>query len=261
MNKITIVKDYIRYYFKSKTKHAIHSPFVFEFVTNVLNQKKTQNKQLAQIETLRKELSLSDKKIEISDFGAGSTTKRNIKSVGEIVLHSAKSKKYAHLLYRIIEYYQIGHILELGTSSGLTSMYLATAPSAKKVITIEGCPQIAKLAEENFKKLQIKNIIPIVGNFDIILSEILQKNPEIDFVFFDGNHTEEATLRYFNQCLPSISNNSIFIFDDINWSEGMKAAWEQIKQNPSVKVTIDLFFIGIVFFRKELSKEDFVIRY
>ena len=134
MNKLTIVKDYIRYYFKSKTKHAIHSPFVFEFVTNVLKQKKTQNKQLAQIETLRKELSLSDKKIEITDFGAGSATKRKTKSVSEIVLHSAKSKKYAHLLYRIIEYYQIRHILELGTSSGLTSMYLATAPSAKKAI-------------------------------------------------------------------------------------------------------------------------------
>ena len=87
------------------------------------------------------------------------------------------------------------------------------------------------------------------------------KEKKFDFIFFDANHREEATIRYFEQCLPSINNETIFVFDDINWSEGMKQAWSQIKNHPSVTTSIDLFFLGIIFFRKELSKEDFVIRF
>ena len=140
-------------------------------------------------------------------------------------------------------------------------MYLAAPSCVNRLVTIEGCPETAKLAEGNFKKINIKNIKQIIGNFDDVLPETLKQYSNPDFIFFDGNHTEEATLRYFRQCFPFISNESIFIFDDINWSQGMKNAWNKIKDHHSVKVTIDLFFIGIIFFRKELSKENFVIRF
>jgi predicted O-methyltransferase YrrM len=246
----------------AKTKYSIHSPFVFDFVTNVLEQKKVKNEQLNNIEKLRKELSSSKKEIEVHDFGAGSDFKKtNTKKISEIVRNSTKSRKYANLLYRIITHYKTQNILELGTSAGLTSMYLSAPTCVNNLFTVEGCPETAKLAEDNFKKLNIKNIKQIIGNFDNVLPDILKQYPNFDFIFFDGNHTKEATLRYFGQCLSFISNESIFVFDDINWSKGMKDAWNSIKEHNVTSVTIDLFFIGIVFFRKELSKENFVIRY
>ena len=262
MKKYKVIKDYLKYYFRAKTKYSIHSPFVFDFVTNVLEQKKVRTEQLYKIEKLRKELSSFNNEIEIKDFGAGSELNNNhTKKISEIVRNSAKSRKYANLFYRIITHYNSKNILELGTSGGLTSLYLSSPSCVNNVITIEGCPETAKLAEDNFKCLDIKNIKQIIGNFDNVLSDVLKQYPNFDFIFFDGNHTEEATLRYFEQCLKSVSNESIFIFDDINWSEGMKNAWNSIKENTSVSVTIDLFFIGIVFFRKELSKENFVIKF
>ena len=262
MKKYKVIKEYLKYYFRAKTKYSIHSPFVFDFVTNILEQKKVRTEQLNKIETLRKELSSNNKKIEIKDFGAGSELNNNHKKkISEIIRNSAKSRKYANLFYRIIIHYNSKNILELGTSAGLTSMYLSLPSCVNNLITIEGCSETARLAEDNFNKVNLKNIKQIVGNFDDVLSDALKQYPNFDFIFFDGNHTEQATLRYFEQCLKYISNESIFIFDDINWSEGMKNAWNKIKENTSVSLTIDLFFIGIVFFRKELSKENFVIRY
>jgi predicted O-methyltransferase YrrM len=261
MNKYRIIKDYIIYYFGAKTKYAIHSPFVFEFVTKILEQKNARNEQLEKIEKLRKELHSSDKEINVLDLGASAENYRtNKRKVSEIIKNSAKSRKYANLLFRIQYYYGLHSILELGTSTGISSMYMATSPEYN-VTTIEGCPETAKLAMENFNTLGFKNIRQMIGDFDIILPEVLLQGKNFDCIFFDGNHKEDATLNYFKQCLPYINNNSVFIFDDINWSEGMRNAWDTIKLNPSVRVTIDLFFIGIVFFRKELSKENFVIRF
>ena len=262
MNKYRIIRDYICYYLKAKTKHSIHSPFVFEFVTKVLNQKAVVNEKILKIEKLRKELLSSSKEINVKDFGAGSKfAQSSLCVVSKIVKNSSKSKKYSNLLFRIINYYKLSKILELGTSAGISSMYMASASPEIKLITIEGCHETARIAEENFNKIGLKNITQIVGNFDDVLLKVLDREKYFDCVFFDGNHSKDATIRYFEQCLPYIGNNTFFIFDDINWSEGMKQAWSYIIKHPSVKVSIDLFFIGIVFFRKELSKEDFIIRF
>lgn len=259
MIKTRFIIDYISYYFKAKTKYSIHSPFVFEFVTKVLDQKKIRNEQIENIEKIRSELLHSSTIINVVDFGAGSSSHQTIlRKVKEIVKSSSKSRKYANLLYRIINYYKLKNVLELGTSVGLSSMYMAAA--GDNVVTIEGCPETAKFARENFTRSGFENIQQRIGNIDDLLLEIV-KQQSFDCVFFDGNHTEEATIRYFELCLKSIKNESVFIFDDINWSDGMKKAWNNIKLHTSVRVKIDLFFMGIVFFRKELSKEDFTIRF
>ena len=261
MNKYEFVKNYFKYYFKANTKHSIHSPFVFEFVTKVLESKIDAVEKLKEVENLRKDLLSSSQELNIIDLGANNIQNSCYrKRVRAIVKNSAKSKKYARLLYKIAKFYKLNNILELGTSAGFSSMYFAAA-GHNNVITVEGSPETAGLAAENFAKLNFKNIQVIKGNFDDVLPNILKNTESFDCVFFDGNHKEEATLNYFEQCLHHINNDTVFIFDDINWSEGMQKAWHNIMQHTSVKVTIDLYFLGIVFFRKELSKENFVIRY
>lgn len=257
MKKVKFILKYFKYYFSAKTKHGIHSPFVFDLATSVL-ENKNQFYDYEKIEKLRSKLLENTKEIFVTDLGAGKSGKRRI---CDIAKQAEKSKKYGQLLFRLVNKFRPETILDLGTSLGITTLYLASANKQSKVITIEGCPETAKVAEKNFKKYDAKNIQQVIGNFDDVLVSVRAKHNQLDFVFFDGNHKKEPTLRYFTQCLQYINNDSVFVFDDIHWSDEMEEAWEEIKNHSEVTVTMDLFFLGIVFFRKEQSKEHFIVRF
>src|SRR5690606_4309609 len=148
-----------------------------------------------------------------------------------------------------------------GTCLGITTLYLSKASSSSRIITVEGCPETAKVARENFKRLAANNIETRTGNFDVVFPEIIEELSRIDFLFIDGNHRKDATLKYFYDCLPKVHEGSVLIFDDIYGSEGMKEVWEEIKNDPQVTVTIELFYIGVVFFKPDRVKEDFKVRF
>ena len=263
-SKFQLAKKYLHYYFTASNGkgHGIHSPFVFDFIKNVLNDKR-HFYAFDNIETLREKL-LKDKAIiEVEDFGAGSSiAKTNQRSIQSIARHAAKSKKYGQLLFRIVNYYQPKYILEFGTSLGISTAYMAAANTKAKVVTMEGAAEIANRAEQNFASLQLQNIQLIKGKFDKTLDEAFKLMPQVDFAFVDGNHRKEATLQYFQQLIIKINRSSIVIFDDIHWSTEMEEAWETIKQHPVVTASIDLFFLGIIFFRIDFkAKQHFTIRY
>ncbi|MBG9377653.1 class I SAM-dependent methyltransferase [Panacibacter sp. DH6] len=243
--------------------HGIHSPFVFDFVTKVLNDYNTYYCYTS-IENLRARLKRDNTMLTLQDFGAGSRVHASYeRKVSAIANSSLKPKKFAQLLFRMVNYYQPGNILELGTSLGITTAYLASADASKPVITMEGAAAVAAVAKQNFEQLNIHNIQVVEGNFDLTLDKVLEEQlPVTDFAFIDGNHRKEPTINYFKKLLPHIHEHSILVFDDIHWSEEMEAAWNHIKQHDAVTLAVDLFFIGIVFFRKEQkAKEDFVIRF
>lgn len=261
MKKLQILLNYLIYRAKSVNEHGVHSPFVYELLLSTIYNKRNFYAYL-QNEKLRNALSLSDEKLECIDLGAGSQVKNvSKKSVKDIVSSAAKPPKYAQLLFRLVNHFQPTTILELGTSLGITSAYMSSANSKSKIITIEGCKEIAEVANKNFQKLELKNIEQVVGNFDEVLPDVLKKIDQLDFVFFDGNHRKDPTISYFKQCLEKANEQSVFVFDDIYWSSEMTEAWEEIKKHEKVTVTLDLFFMGIVFFRKEQVKEHFIIRY
>lgn len=258
MKNIVFIFKYLLYLLHAKTAHGIHSPFVFELYNEVIN-KKGGYYSFERIELLRRKLLISNREIDVTDLGTWKSGKRMVREIAE---RSAKDKKYCELLFRIAYHFKPNAILELGTSLGISTAYLASANPTAKVITIEGCPTIANEAKKNFESLGLNNIESVIGNFDEVLFRPLTLVPRpLDFVFFDGNHLKEPTLKYFSRCLEHAHNNSIFIFDDIHWSDEMESAWEEIKSHPKVLVTVDLFFLGLVFFRKEQAKENFTIRF
>lgn len=261
MLNLSFAKDYVRHRLQSKTRHGTHSPFVYRLLDNVIYDFKSK-KVYDQAENLRKEL-LSDKRlINVTDLGAGSLLNKNRqKLVGDIAKNALKRPKLAQLLYRLVNDLKPANMIELGTCLGTTSVYLKNAAPDAQFYTLEGCPETAKIATEVFQKTELNNIQQVIGNFDDTLPGIIEKIDKLDFVFVDGNHQKEATLRYFEWCLPKVHEETLLIFDDIYWSEGMKEAWEAIKANPQVMVTLDLFWIGLVFFRKGQVKEDFKIRF
>ncbi|MCD6113410.1 MAG: class I SAM-dependent methyltransferase [Bacteroidales bacterium] len=263
MKKINFILQYIKYLFRAKNKYKIHSPFVYDFITKVIQDKKKYPEQ-NDIKKIIKSLKKSKQVIEFTDFGYYSYKNlytNSYKKIGQIAKKSTSSIKYGKLLFRMVKYFNPDSILELGTSLGVSTMFMAKAANNKPVTTIEGCASISEIAQRNFDKLNLNNIKINIGNFDNILPEVLKDLNKLDFVFFDGNHKEKSTINYFNQCLSYINDDTIFIFDDIYWSRGMQKSWAYIKNHKKVSLTLDLFQFGIVFFKKDITKQNIVIRY
>ncbi len=264
-NKFQFASKYINYYLTASNGkgHGVHSPFVFEFITKVLNDDRDYYCYEA-IETLRRQLMQDETVLSIEDFGAGSRLNlQQQRTVASIASSSLKPKKIAQLFFRMVNFYQPKNILELGTSLGITTAYLAFANTNNPVVTMEGSKEIAAAAQKNFDALHLSNIKIVQGNFDETLAPSINNQlSAISFVFIDGNHRKEPTIKYFEQLLLKTNKHSILIFDDVHWSKEMEEAWEFIKAHPAVTLTIDLFFIGVVFFRKEQKeKEHFTIRF
>lgn len=242
--------------------HGIHSPFVFDFIQKVLRDKQ-KYPCYSSIENERRKLLSNETIIEVEDFGAGSSMiKSKKRKVKDIAATSLKPRKYAQLLYRIVQYYQPATIVELGTSLGITTAYLSAGNKNAKLYSFEGSANISTIARATFDSLQIKNIEIIQGDFAKTLPLFRPALPFIDLVFIDGNHRKEPTLQYFNDFLGMSNDHSILIFDDIHWSSEMEEAWSQIQQHPAVTLTIDLFFIGLVFINPDFKvHQHFIIRF
>ncbi|MEI7499810.1 MAG: class I SAM-dependent methyltransferase [Bacteroidota bacterium] len=261
--QIEAVVGYLKHSFKVQSKYHIHSPFVFDFYNQVL-QNGRENPQYRVVNRLRKELETVSRFIKRKDLGANSkdySCDQRFVRVKDIAHHSSVSRKKGELLFRLIRHYKPSTILELGTSLGISTIYLSLAAPESRIITIEGCIDLANLARMNFDKAGLKNVHVITGNFDEMLGVAFVEMPSPDLIFFDGNHKKEPTLAYFNQSLQHIHPGTVLIIDDIHWSAGMTEAWNIIRCHPKVKVSIDTYHMGIIFFKEELSKEDFTLRF
>jgi len=261
MANIRFFIDYFKHFLTSNSRHGVHSPFVYNLVDQVIYDFSDKD-YIEPIENLRKSLKGDRRTLQITDLGAGSMLNNGKeKKVSSLAKNALKPQRIARLIARLAHEFQPATIIELGTCLGITTLYLSKASPASRIITVEGCPQTAGIAKENFKRLNADNIEIRTGNFDLLFPQIVSDLPKIDFLFLDGNHRKDATLNYFYCCLPKVHSGSILIFDDIYWSEGMKEAWLEIKNHPRVTVTIDLFYIGLVFFKPNQVKEHFSVRF
>ena len=252
---------YLRFRLRSGNAHGLHSPFVFGLYTSVVRHTGPY-RAYAAIEERRRQLLGSTQSISVTDFGAGSHSGAGPqRRVADIARTAAKPRELAQLLFRLVNYLRPATILELGTSLGITTAYLAAADSRHRIVSFEGCPNVATVARETFAALQLENVEVIEGNLDDTLTPTLAAlGAPVDFVFFDGNHRYEPTLRYFEQCLAHRNDSSTFVFDDIHWSADMERAWATIKTHPDVTLTVDLFYFGLVFFRKKQPRQHFWLR-
>ncbi|MFT5184141.1 MAG: putative O-methyltransferase YrrM [Flavobacteriales bacterium] len=253
------VVGYIKYLSKRKGRHGTHSPFVYELIEQVLDNKR-QFYDFEVIEDIRDELLDDASVLEVTDFGAGSRKMKGpLRKKSSIARYSTKPSNQAQTLFRLVNWLQPKTILELGTSLGLTTLYLHKATPSANCITLEGCPETANEASKLFERLSAK-IDLRVGPFEQTLPTALADLGNIDLAFIDGDHRGEATLKYFEQIYPSCSSKSCLVFDDIHWSPDMQDAWEKLVADERVFLSIDLFYFGLVFFDSERKKEHFVLK-
>ncbi len=254
---------YLKYILLSghKKGHGIHSPFVFDLVSRVFRNKIDHDIVLS-IEKIRKKM-ISDKRtINVNDLGSGSAKmKTNLRKVSDIARYSPVPEKYGVLLSNLAAEFGDQHIVEFGTSLGISTMYLASSCSAATVYTMEGCPALSDIARTNFERAGLNNIKLLTGDFDEVMPEILDRNIKPGLVFIDGNHRRKPVLEYFKRMVGISDNKTVIVIDDIHYSQEMEEAWTIIKDSEKVSVTIDLFRMGIVFFREGMNHNDYTIRY
>ena len=254
------IKSYLQFLWHSKNEHAVHSPFVFNLITKCFYDKKSKPEYKV-LKKYRDSLLANKNTIQVTDFGAGSKVfKSTTRQISQIAKTAGITQKRAELLFRITTYFQPESILEIGTSLGLATSALASGNTNARIITLEGCPTTMAIAKNQLQLFNFENVECITTEFNDFLQICNLKSEICNLIYFDGNHSKTATLEYFDLLLPTIANDSVWIFDDIHWSPEMEDAWKIIQNHPKVTVTIDTFQWGLVFFRREQPKEHFVIR-
>lgn len=254
LSRVRVLVNFIS---KAKTRHGIHSPFVYEFVEQII-QNRSNLGFAHEVEKLRKELLNDHSKINYNDFGA--SAKSGQFTVSEICKKAAKTPLFTRLLYRISKKYKPNNILELGTSLGISAAALGTGNKEAKIISIEGSKEIAQKAKANIEKLNLSSVQILHGLFDDVLPQILITDTYFDLVYIDGNHSYEATKRYVEMIRPHLAENACVILDDIHWSEGMESIWNELVESKEVVLSIDLFQIGLIWFQRPQPKEHFILR-
>ncbi|MEE9438518.1 MAG: class I SAM-dependent methyltransferase [Saprospiraceae bacterium] len=255
---IALFKKILGFYWTSKTKYGAHSPFLYDFVKNIMNTEKRINT-IDNIESVRKSLLNRKDSINFIELGAGSKAiNGNMRKVSDVAKSSLSGKWQCRILYNLVQHYKCNNIIEIGTSLGISTAYLSAANSNCNIITLEGNPSSVTIAKEVFGKLNCKNIDIVEGNFDSTLNDVVQFYEQVDLAFIDGNHRYQATIDYYNILKQNSTKSSIFIIDDIYWSEEMNQAWQEIIHDNDVGFSIDLFRMGIVFFDTEkMEKQHF----
>lgn len=253
---MNLVFEYIKYRWIAKQRHGVHSPFIFD-LTDKCFREKVDIRSLNTIKRLTDSLIKNNSSIEIQDFGAGSKKLSNKRKISTILKVSSSKGKYGRMLYQLSKHFEPKKTLEFGTSLGIGAIYLKKGYSKGEVTTVEACPNTHQLALQNFKEVDIE-MNAINATFDDFLSTLT--NQLYELVFVDGHHDGKALLRYMEALEKHTSNDTIFVIDDIRWSESMFTAWNELKDNQNYHVSIDLFRMGILSKRNQQEKEHFTIR-
>lgn len=253
-----LLKEYFKYFHLKTDEHSLHSPFFYHFYLNLIKKNSFSNAGES-IENKRMDLLRDETEIEIVDLGAGSKVEKSRKrKVNSIARHSLTSPKFSRFLFRLIQDFKFKKIIELGTSLGINTAYIAKANPEASIFTFEADPNALKIAKEVNNKHD--NIIFHEGDIANSLPSMLQNStPNIDLVYADANHTYKASIHYFNIILPHLTSSSIYIMDDIHWSNGMKKAWEELKERKEVTSSIDLFDAGLLFFNPDFEKQHYIL--
>lgn len=244
------------FYRKAVTVYQVHSPSVYDFITEVMDQDRHYYI-YDQIEHLRSLYLASDESIEFIDLGAGSRKlDGQTRKISHIAKYSLSPQKTCKILFNAIKHYKCERILELGTSLGISTCYMASVSSKNHLVAIEGNPACAAITQHNLNQLKLDNAEVIVGNFDDHLSTALDRLTRVDLAYLDGNHSYEATIVYFEKIQPYLHENSVLVLDDIYWSDGMLRAWNEIKDHPQVTYSIDIYSSGFLFFTKNMKQKQ-----
>lgn len=256
MNLLHKANDFLNFARQSTRIENIKDDLLQQFCLKIM-QNIDYQEDFQLLESIRTDLLRNESELEIVEFGAGSSFgNKPYKRIKDIAKQQLSNPYQLQLLYHMIRYNDSKHIIELGASLGLSSLYLAKAAPKGMVNSFEGNPHFITFIKEQMHAQQVKNINLIPGNFDTTLIDFCKQKQRIDFAFIDGNHRSKPTIQYFEAILPHLHEKSIVVFDDIHWSKDMYQAWQTIQKHPKVQVSLDMYVMGIILFDQELFEKN-----
>jgi predicted O-methyltransferase YrrM len=255
---VNSVVEYIKYRWNAKKRHGIHSPFVYDLADKCLTIK-PEASFIKELNFLDKKLKSDERLVNVLDAGAGSRHFGSQRKVKDIYRISSSKGFNSSLLYRLARYFKPAQVLELGTSLGIGTICLANAHPDSMVLTVEACPETLAIAKENFQLVHKRNIHTVNSTFHDFLNDY--SGGKFDLIFVDGHHDGDAMLNYLERLNEFSHDNTIFVLDDIRWSDSMKSAFDQLIGSDRYHVTIDLFRTGIILKRPNQVKEHFILRF
>jgi predicted O-methyltransferase YrrM len=250
--------QFLDFYRKAVTKYQLHSPLVFELVNDVLEDRRWFYA-FRDVEAVRDKMLSSSARIEVTDFGAGAGNQAVVKrktNVAALARRSGSSPDQGQMLFRLVEWAQPKTILELGTSVGISALYIASAARTARIVSLEGCAECAAVARVNLDILELRNVEVRSGEFSATLVPALETLGFADLVFVDGNHRSAPTLEYFETCLRYARDQTVFVFDDVHSSADMSGAWQKIRSHPRVTLTVDFFELSVVFINPDFREKQ-----
>lgn len=245
------------------TGEGIHSPYLFRLVRFVIRDENSFYC-FADIERRREALLQCEDLLDVLDFGTGGSQEgtHEQRRVCDIAKHHLERPKVGQLLFRIVNFLKQEQqeplqILELGTSLGITTAYLAAPDSRNSVMTFEGSREVLKVAQGVWRALRLENIEWVEGNIDDTLYNRAREH--LNLAYVDANHSYEATMRYVQFLLPRMKEKGIIAVDDIHLSPSMEQAWHELQSDPRVTTSIDLYHLGLLFVDTHYWKRNYRI--
>ena len=247
---------------KGKRWDSFHSPYLFRLMSFMANDK-VRFEKFSAIEALRRKWLKNRTRIVRKDKGTGSlySGKPDTESISAIAKHALSLPFQCRCMARLVHLEKPNVIIEFGSSLGISAAYLQSGNPTSVITTVEGDPEIAKLARTTFAELDMTGIQLVVSTFEEFLASPDHHDRKIDLLFLDGNHNSSALLDYYEKLKSNFSANTIVLVDDIYWSQDMQQGWRKLINLPEVTQSVDCFRFGMLFFKKEfLEKENHRIR-
>jgi predicted O-methyltransferase YrrM len=245
---------------RQRQGRGVHPPFAYHFIREVFFGGDVPGTDM--VEGIRRDMLGDRRRVEVEDIGAGSrNTRDRWRSVRDLARHTAVPPAYGHALARMVRFLKPPRIIELGTGTGMASLYMHCGCPSASLVTCEGSPAIAGIAASNFKKAGAAGITLRTGRFEDLLPGLLEKQAEGSMLFIDGDHRQESLLHYGSAALASGLQRQVIVMDDINWSPGMRKSWEFLRRHADISVSIETFRLGILITGKEIQNGHYRINY
>lgn len=204
------------------------------------------------VEDIRRRLLADHRKLERTDFGAGSRTMSQPSEhveIGVFVRNTAVSPPWGCFLFSLARTVQARRMLELGTGAGLSAAYLRAAlhlNGGERLVTIEGDPRLCTLARETLASPGSGSCLVVEGQFADSLPLVLKADAPFDFVFIDGHHDAPAVLRYIDMIVPHLSRDATLVLDDIQPITGaVRPAWNELLKKIPHAWSVYLLRMGV----------------
>ncbi|WP_197494104.1 O-methyltransferase [Lewinella sp. 4G2] len=197
------------------------------------------------VESYRNQLLGSTEIVDFKVFGSDDT-----ETISNVCKAATSPKIWARLIYALASEFEAKKVLEIGTNLGVSGSYLLEAlrhNSDSQLVTMEGMPRYVEISRNQFKAITNEDRFEVIeGKYEDTFDDMIDRHQDFDLLFIDGNHQKGPTLEYYEKLLKVSTRPSVWIFDDIYWTNGMKEAWDIIRQNPETSYSIDLYKTGLV---------------